>query len=83
MFTKYDPKILDVVADAKQKKSLKRKRRLINFWRRLTPEQLNLIHRQVQVWQSNAYWNLFGSWLTITLWEIQNITNLEWSISHF
>ena len=50
MFTKYDPKILDVVADAKQKKSLKRKRRLINFWRRLTPEQLNLIHRQVQVW---------------------------------
>ena len=55
MFTKYDPKILDVVADAKQKKSLKRKRRLINFWRRLTPEQLNLIHRQVQVWPTNAY----------------------------
>ena len=83
MFTKYDPKILDVVADAKQKKSLKRKRRLINFWRRLTPEQLNLIHRQVQVWPSNAYWNLFGSRLTIPSWEIQNMTNLDLSISHF
>ena len=65
MFTKYDPKILDVVADAKQKKSLKRKRRLINFWRRLTPEQLNLIHRQVQVRPSNAYWKVKLVWLSV------------------
>lgn len=55
MLKAFDPKFLDIVTDAKQKKSLKKKRRLMTFWRRLSSDQLSSIQKQVRF--KNAWSN--------------------------